>query len=185
MICTNCGAEIKPGARFCGQCGSSIIYREVDGSSKAKHESTFSDIENNYQHQSKQSDSQLVGESKGYNFIKAYVIFVKQAFNFFGRTSCKYYWMAIFMNIVITFLFMLIIGFLTADVAVQFGFLWVVYLIFQFFATISLFCRRIRDAGVNIIIVTLLLLATIIPIIRYFAGIGLIICLSQPSKRAK
>ena len=68
MICINCGAELKVGAKFCGKCGTQIKSQEVDVSSKAKQESKFSDIENNYQPQLKQSDSQLVGESKGYNF---------------------------------------------------------------------------------------------------------------------
>ena len=64
MICANCGAVLNTGARFCGKCGTSIPSPEVDGSSKAKHESTFSDLESNDQPQPKRPAPQLVGESK-------------------------------------------------------------------------------------------------------------------------
>lgn len=39
MICTNCGAELKSGAKFCGQCGTAITSQEVDESTKANDES--------------------------------------------------------------------------------------------------------------------------------------------------
>ena len=40
MKCSNCGAELKPGARFCGKCAQEVVYPKKESSWRSSHTSS-------------------------------------------------------------------------------------------------------------------------------------------------
>ncbi len=74
--------------------------------------------------------------------MKEYIALWKNYFNFGARTTCRGYWMAMLVNIVISFLFGLIIGMVPA-MAPLVG----VYSLAIFIPGLAITVRRLRDAG--------------------------------------